>query len=112
MRIHAKAVAATATIGGLLLAALSAGSAYAADDAERLRTRALAATCAHCHGTDGHAVAGQAMVKLAGLPEKYILEQLTAFRIGQRPATIMHQITKGYSQQQLETLAAYFAAQK
>ena len=112
MRIHAKAVAETAATWGLLLAALTAGPALAADDAERLRTRALAATCAHCHGTDGHAVAGQAMVKLAGLPEKYILEQLTAFRIGQRPATIMHQITKGYSQQQLETLAAYFAAQK
>lgn len=83
-----------------------------ADEAERLRTRALAATCAHCHGTNGHAVAGEAMVKLAGLPEKYILEQLTAFRIGQRQATIMHQITKGYSQEQLETLAKYFAAQK
>ena len=112
MRIHAKAVAATAAIGGLLLAALTAGPAHAADEAQRLNTRALAATCAQCHGTDGHAVAGQAMVKLAGLPEAYILEQLTAFRIGQRPATIMHQITKGYSQQQLETLAAYFAAQK
>jgi cytochrome c553 len=111
MRFHAKALAATAATGGLLLA-LTAGAAHAADDAERLRTRALAATCAQCHGTDGHAVAGQAMVKLAGLPETYILEQLTAFRIGQRPATIMHQITKGYSQQQLETLAAYFAAQK
>jgi cytochrome c553 len=35
-----------------------------------------------------------------------------AFRSGQRPATIMHQITKGYSLEQLETLAKYFAAQK
>ena len=45
MRIHAKAVAATAAIGGLLLAALRAGPAHAADEAQRLNTRALAATC-------------------------------------------------------------------
>lgn len=104
----------TAALAGAVLAGLQAAPAWANPQAEadRLRTRSLAATCAQCHGTDGHAVAGQAMVKLAGLPEKYILEQLTAFRIGQRPATIMHQITKGYSQEQLETLAKYFAAQK
>ncbi len=108
----------TATRTGVAVAAtllgLQAGAAAASTTAEtdRLRTRALAATCAQCHGTDGHAVPGQAMVKLAGLPEKYILEQLIAFRIGQRPATIMHQITRGYSQEQLETLAKYFAAQK
>lgn len=91
---------------------LGAGVATAADDTARLRTRALAATCAHCHGTDGRAVAGEAMVPLAGLPQDHLLSQLMAFRSGQRPATIMHQITKGYSQEQLESLAAYFAAQK
>lgn len=95
-----------------LVALLAASAAPAADDTARLRTRALAATCAQCHGTDGHAVAGEAMVRLAGLPQDYLLAQLMAFRSGQRPATIMHQITKGYSQEQLETLAAYFAAQK
>lgn len=81
-----------------------------AKDAQTLRTRALAATCAHCHGTEGQAVEGQALVRLADLPEDYILTQLTAFRTGQRPATIMHQITKGYSQEQLETLAKYFGS--
>lgn len=77
-----------------------------------LRTRALAATCAQCHGTDGQAVQGEALIRLAGLPQDYILSQLMAFRNGQRPATIMHQITKGYSQEQLETLAQYFSALK
>jgi cytochrome c553 len=97
----------------LVLAALwcAAGQA-SAQDAQKLRTRALAATCAQCHGTDGHAVEGQALVRLAGMPQDYIVNQLMAFRNGQRPATIMHQITRGYSQEQLETVAAYFAAQK
>ena len=96
--------------------ALAAGWGVApsasAQDAQKLRTRALAATCAQCHGTDGHAVEGQALIRLAGLPQDYLLNQLMAFRNGQRPATIMHQITRGYSQEQLETVAAYFAAQK
>jgi cytochrome subunit of sulfide dehydrogenase len=114
MRTNTTAARAGAAIGAALLLALQALPARAdqAADTERLRTRALAATCAHCHGTNGHAVAGQVMVKFAGLSERYILEQLTAFRTGQRSATIMHQITKGYSQEQLETLAKYFAAQK
>ena len=96
----------------LALAAGCAALPAAAQDAQKLRVRALAATCAQCHGTDGHAVEGQALVRLAGMPQDYLLNQLMAFRNGQRPATIMHQITRGYSQEQLETVAAYFAAQK
>ena len=90
---------------------LSAATAQAKDP-ERLRLRSLAATCAQCHGTDGRAVEGEALIRLAGLPQDYILSQLMAFRSGERKATIMHQITKGYSQEQLEALAKYFAAQK
>jgi cytochrome subunit of sulfide dehydrogenase len=97
----------------LALAALGWASGPAsAQDTQRLRTRALAATCAACHGTDGHSVEGLALARLAGMPQDYILNQLMAFRNGQRPATVMHQITRGYSQEQLETVAAYFAAQK
>ena len=49
---------------------------------------------------------------LAGLPATYVVEQMKAFKAGTRPATVMHQITKGYSDAQIELLAAYFAAQK
>lgn len=93
-------------------AALCAAFSAHALDAGELKTQSLAATCAQCHGTDGRAVAGQAMVKLAGLPKDYILGQLLAFRSGQRPATIMHQISRGYSQEQLTALADYFSKQK
>ena len=31
---------------------------------------------------------------------------------GARPATVMHQLAKGYSDAQIEVIAAYFAAQK
>jgi cytochrome c553 len=97
----------------LIATLLSAGVAAAQGSAEALQLRAAAATCANCHGTDGHSVATDAgMQQLAGLDKAYIVEQLTAFREGKRPATVMHQLVKGYTPAQLEAIAGYFAAQK
>ena len=73
--------------------------------------RNLASACAICHGTDGRAVTKD-VVPLAGLPREHIATQMRAFRDGQRPATVMHQIAKGYSDPQIDALAAWFAAQK
>ena len=98
--------------GSAVGAQAQAPAATATAEAQRLRTRALAATCAHCHGTDGRAVEGEALVRLAGRPADDTLSALLAFRAGQRPATVMHQIAKGYSPEQLEAVAKYFAAQK
>ena len=97
-----------------LLASLSlctAGAAFA-QTAPSLQLRSLAATCAACHGTDGKAVVGEAMARLAGLPKEQIVTSLQAFRDGTRPATVMHQISKGYNNEQIDSIAAYFAAQK
>ena len=38
--------------------------------------------------------------------------QMKEFKSGARPATLMHQLAKGYSDEQIEAIAAYFAAQK
>ena len=93
-----------------LAASLQAG-AYA-QSAQELNIRSLAATCANCHGTNGKAQDGSAVVSLAGLPKDYIIAQMAAFKNGTRPATIMHQLSKGYSDVQIEQIAGYFAAQK
>jgi sulfide dehydrogenase cytochrome subunit len=37
---------------------------------------------------------------------------MRAFRDGQRPATVMHQIAKGYTDAQIDVLAAWFSALK
>ena len=70
--------------------------------------RSLAATCASCHGTDGRSVTTE-VASLAGLPREHIASQMRAFRDGSRPATVMHQIAKGYSDQQIELIADYFS---
>lgn len=96
----------------LALSLMVLGGAAFGQTAPALQMRALAATCASCHGTEGGAVPGEAMARLAGLPKDYIVTQMVAFRDGTRPATVMHQISKGYTPEQIEALATYFAAKK
>jgi cytochrome c553 len=89
-----------------------AGNASAQDSKEALYIKSLAATCANCHGTNGKAVSDSPVVGLAGLPADYIASQMKAFKSGARPATVMHQLAKGFSDAQIDQMAAYFAAQK
>ena len=107
----------THRMGAVILAlatGLGASAAAAQVNAgqDALFIKSLAATCANCHGTAGQAVAGSANVTLAGLDKNYIVTQMKAFKSGARPATVMHQLSKGYSDAQIDTMAAYFAAQK
>ncbi len=92
-----------------LLAVLAAASFTVA--AQDSAPRNLAAACAICHGTDGRAVTRD-VNPLAGLAKDQFIARMTAFRNGTRPATVMHQISKGYTDQQIEQLAAYFTAQR
>lgn len=96
-------------LAGLALAATTAAQAQ---DAAALNLRSLAATCASCHGTDGHAVEGAAVPGLAGIPAAYMVEQMKGFKNGTRSATVMHQLAKGFSDAQIDQLAAYFSTQK
>jgi len=83
------------------------GSARAEDP---LLARNLAAVCANCHGTDGHA-RGDLIKPLAGVPADRMVATLTGYRSGALPATVMHQIAKGFSDDQIKAIAAYYAAQ-
>jgi cytochrome c553 len=91
----------------MLLACSLAPSATLAQDA--LLARNLAATCANCHGTNGQARGD--MKPLAGLAAQRIVAALADFRSGTLPATVMHQIAKGYTDEQIRLVAGYFAAQ-
>ena len=95
---------------GLAAAALclAAGAAHAQVDP--LQVRSWAAACANCHGTGGHAQPG--MESLAGANKDDMLKKLMDFKSGAKPATIMHQLAKGYTDEQLAAITAWFAAQK
>jgi cytochrome c553 len=90
---------------------LGAGLSAAASPANS-EVRSLAATCAACHGTDGNAVSGPAMLRLAGKQKSDFVRQMRAFRDGSRAATVMQQIAKGYDDAQTEALGDFFADQR
>jgi sulfide dehydrogenase cytochrome subunit len=70
----------------------------------------LANTCAGCHGTNG-ASAGPASPTISGLSEEYFIEVMQGFASGDVPSTIMDRIAKGYSEGEIEQLAAFYSAQ-
>lgn len=72
--------------------------------------RNLAANCTNCHNTDGRSIGG--MPILAGQDKNYIVKQMQDFKTGVRPGTIMQQLAKGYTDEQIAAIAAFFAAQK
>jgi sulfide dehydrogenase cytochrome subunit len=71
----------------------------------------LAANCAACHGTNG-AGKGDALPALAGQPKDTLVASMRAFKAGTRQATIMHQIAKGYTDEQVEQIATWLSTQK
>ena len=90
-----------------VVAAAAPLSVHAADP---LQVRSMAAACASCHGTQGVALDG--METLAGKSKDELLKKMLDFKSGAKPATIMHQLSKGYTDEQLEQLATYFSALK
>jgi cytochrome subunit of sulfide dehydrogenase len=91
-----------------LLALAASGQTVAQDDPYLARN--LAATCANCHGTNGKSVGG--MDSLAGESKEKLIQKMGEFKSGAKPATIMHQIAKGYTDEQIALIAGYFATKK
>jgi cytochrome c553 len=71
--------------------------------------RGLAASCAACHGTNGNSVGGTPV--LAGMDRALFIKQMKDFKSGTRPATVMHQHARGYSDGEIEQLAGFFSSQ-
>ena len=94
--------------GCMLLATATSGIPRAAAQ-DAVHSRSLAATCFTCHGTDGRSVGG-VPPSLAGQNKAYLLQQLKEFKAGTRPASVMQQHAKGYTDEQLELIAGYFAS--
>ena len=69
-----------------------------------LYKRGLAATCANCHGADGKGVLDGGMPLINGLTSEQMLATLKAYKSGAREGTIMPQLAKGYTNEQLEII--------
>ena len=96
----------TSALAGLLLTAAASQAA----NADNPPSHVLANTCFSCHGTDGDSKG--AMPSIKGKPADYIATLLNAFRDGSKKGTVMNRIAKGFTPDEINELAKYFAAKQ
>jgi cytochrome c553 len=102
-----KSVRIAVAVLGVGCALCSPGGLFA--QAEDAAARNIAAGCSACHGTNGASVSQ--LPSLAGAPRADIVTKLQEFKSGKRPGTVMPQLAKGYTDEQIDRAAAWFAAQ-
>lgn len=69
------------------------------------------ATCAACHGAQGNKPAIPGAPRLAGQHEDYLLKALNDYKSGARKNGVMAPMAANLSKQDMQNVAAYFAAQ-
>jgi sulfide dehydrogenase cytochrome subunit len=90
-----------AAIGSLAIAAAVAASA---------EPPAGAASCTGCHPASTRVTSP--VVRLAGLDRAAIVRAMQDFRSGQRAATVMDRIAKGFTDDEVQAIAAWYATQR
>ncbi len=95
-----------ARVIGVILLATSGGVAHAASP----DGPAGAMSCSGCHATSKSV--DTAVPRLNGRPAAAIAAAMRDFQKGERSPTVMGRIAKGYSDAEIDALAAWFAAQK
>jgi cytochrome c553 len=75
-------------------------------------TRTIASTCFICHGPNGKS--NGAIPSLAGQDKDYLVSVMKEYRDGKRDdsVTVMKKYAVGYTEQEYEDMAAFFAAIK
>ncbi|CAA6603021.1 putative Cytochrome c, class I [Rhodospirillaceae bacterium LM-1] len=70
----------------------------------------LARTCNNCHGVGGVS-AGASMPSIGGLQRDYLRRVMKQWKYDERSAITMSRIVKGFSDDEIDALADYFAKQ-
>ncbi len=91
-----------AAIAALLLVFVVNAAANAASAA----SPAGAASCSGCHAGSA------ALPRLAGMEAAVMVKAMQDFRAGKRPATVMDRIAKGFSDEEIQAIAEWYARQR
>jgi cytochrome subunit of sulfide dehydrogenase len=91
----------------LLVLALTASSGSGGRAAE---APPGAAACSGCHASN--AQTSGLVPSLAGRDAGEVASAMLQFKSGGQPATVMDRIAKGFSEEEIRAMAAWFAAQK
>ena len=93
--------AAAAAIGFLSVAVATAASA---------QPPAGAASCSGCHPSSARV--SSPVPRLTGVDRAAIVKAMQDFRSGQRSGTVMDRIAKGFTDDEIQAIAAWYATQK
>ncbi len=91
------------------LVAFGAAAGAAAADLAAGKAKATE-VCAACHGADGNSATAD-FPRIGGQYADYLAKALRDYKSGQRKNAIMAGFAQGLSKQDVENLAAYYAAQ-
>jgi cytochrome subunit of sulfide dehydrogenase len=69
-----------------------------------------AVACSGCHPTSSRVTSPVA--RLAGRDRAAIVRAMQEFRTGQRAGTVMDRIAKGFTDDEIQAIAAWYASQK
>lgn len=69
-----------------------------------------ASACSGCHAASRGV--DTTVPRLTGRDAAQIVTAMAAFRSGQRPATVMDRIAKGFTDDEVKAIATWYAAQK
>lgn len=98
----------TRKLGALTGAALSLLAASVAHADDERQAFVLAASCAACHGPDGRSP--DSIPTIQGKSARYIADKMKGFKSGEGSPTVMNRLAKGYSEAEIEQIAAWFAS--
>ena len=95
---------ATRVFLAVIAALFAGGMAFAAD------APTGAVSCSGCHASNPRV--DTAVPPLNGRPAADIAKEMIAFKSGERKGTIMDRIARGFSDAEIQAIAAWYAAQK
>ena len=96
-------------IAAIVLLASGAASGVSAADLARGKAKATE-VCAACHGADGNSATAD-FPRIGGQYADYLAKALRDYKSGQRKNPIMAGFAQALSKQDIENLAAWYAAQ-
>jgi sulfide dehydrogenase cytochrome subunit len=99
-------MSATRSVTAAALVFTSIGHASAAGPAD---APPGAMSCSGCHPTSQMQTP---VPRLTGRNPADIVAAMQAFKAGQRPSTVMERIAKGFSEDEVKAIAAWYGAQK
>ncbi len=69
-----------------------------------------AASCSGCHAASARVASP--VPRLVGLDRAVIIKAIQDFRSGSRAATVMDRIAKGFTDEEIQAIAAWYATQR